>query len=139
MAKLSKRIASLPENELRALHQLRERGEYTTTLHLKPDENSESLATYYLHLSIKYKCYLVYAKYEYEAKTTTDAAGKNRIAVDRIKIEINSGNGWFDKSGKNTSRVKKLDEVYGKPACKKPRALASATVNGSSWSVKIPK
>lgn len=88
-----------------------------------------------LHAKIKRTCYIVYAKFQYHAWVTF--AGKPYV-VDLISAKMNSGNGYFSKVVKNTSSLKKLDEVYEYGnACRSAKMIVKARKGNASATVEV--
>ena len=143
MSSLNAKLSDLDESELKELFTSTETETILVSTQIEAPSNEKGLeeaesAAYWLHASIKRTCYVVYSKYRYEAFTSKDKKGKKKVKVDEIKLEMNSGNGKFLKSKKDTSQVKKLDEVYGSDnTCKRAKLLATATINGQSWSAEV--
>jgi hypothetical protein len=80
-------------------------------------------------------CYVVYAKYEYHAWITL---GGNSYVVDVISAKMDSGNGSFNKTVKNTSSLKKLDEVYEYGnACRTGKMTVTARKGNASATVRV--
>ena len=142
MSNLIEKLSEFNELELKKLVKPIENETISTVVSFEANSLEKGLeaeiATYYLHVSVKRTCYVVYSKYQYKAFTSTDKKGKKKIKVDKIKMKMNSGNGIFTKSQKNTSQVKKLDEVYGTGnTCKKAKLLATATIGDQSWDAQV--
>lgn len=92
--------------------------------------------TLWLHLEIERDCKVLYAKYTYAAKVTTDKKGRNRFKVDKIHLDIYPRYGEvsnYDREKKNTSRYTHVEEIVAKSACGKTKCIATATYFGSSW------
>lgn len=84
---------------------------------------------------IKRTCYVVYAKFQYHAWVTL---GGKPYSVDVISAKMNSGNGDFNKTVKNTSSLKKLDEVYEYGnACRSAKMIVKAKKGNASATVEV--
>lgn len=84
---------------------------------------------------IKRTCYVLYAKFQYHAWVTL---GGKPYSVDVISAKMNSGNGNFNKTVKNTSSLKKLDEVYEYGnACRSAKMIVTARKGNGSATVEV--
>lgn len=99
-------------------------------------ENKNSIkVSAILNGRIKRTCYVVYAKFQYHAWITL---GGKPYAVDVISAKMNSGNGDFRKTLKNTSSLKKLDEVYEYGnACRSAKMIVKARKGNTSATVEV--
>ncbi|MBS0358609.1 MAG: hypothetical protein JSS53_05015 [Proteobacteria bacterium] len=91
---------------------------------------------WYLHANMKTTCYVIKAKYEYEAFTSSDASGSDRIPVKKIKMDITRdvGSASYNVEGADTSYLPHTDDVTAYPtACGKSCMTASAFAADGSY------
>lgn len=88
-----------------------------------------------LNGEIKRTCYVLYAKFQYHAWVTL---GGKPYSVDVISAKMNSGTDDFNKTVRNTSSLKKLDEVYEYGnACRTAKMTVTARKGSGSATVIV--
>ena len=111
--------------------------EFIQDIEYKESPTASKVKRIRLRGKIKRKCYYFYSKYNYTAVVTEVNTGK-RFIMDEISLKMNSGNGDFTKTSNSTSKVSKIDEVYGTDnTCKSAKLMATAIKGALKLIVEI--
>ncbi|WKZ74557.1 MAG: hypothetical protein QY303_10425 [Vicingaceae bacterium] len=115
------------------------------TITSKGDTNGDDedflYTTLWLHLKLKKTCYYFHSIYDYKSKVTSDKKGKNRVKVDKIKLNIYKDltRESYTISKKNSSKFNFTDRITGSTqTCGMTECTATASKEGyGSWSVVV--
>lgn len=87
----------------------------------------------YIHYQAFCKVKFAHTKYKYNVWVTSDPEGRHPFVVDNIKLEMDSGFGFFTRSWSNRHSKKFRDFHYGTMSCNKPSIYVTITHHGKSW------
>lgn len=103
-------------------------------------EAGEAAVVGWLHARITREVYYFCTVYRYRVWTTLDRAGKEKMEVEAIHLQISRGGEEVDYelNSSHSSECSYTKEVYRRESVSGPVCLtASATLFGSSWEVEV--
>lgn len=84
----------------------------------------------WLHARVQRTCYIVYAEFKFTAWVTTDQAGNNLYAVDRVEVELSIGGGDFHNYSAVNSAIIERGEQEINMGCRNACCHGIATHKG---------